>query len=440
MSVDVRHGDCLDHLRSLADESVDACVTDAPYGLGKEPPIVDVMTAWLAGEVYKPRGAGFMGREWDAYVPGPEVWREVFRVLKPGGHLLSFFGTRTYDVGTLSIRLAGFEVRDQIDWLYGQGFPKSLDVSKAIDKEAGHWRGRAGAVTSENGSMGGPNYERTDKGEPVTDEAAQWEGWGTALKPAHEPIVLARKPLAAGTVAAQVLASGTGAINVDGCRIPTSDNLNGVAYSGGSRPRAAMGLDGRAGGTGSMLEAGGGRLDPSKFTQPIGRWPANVVLDEEAGAMLDAQSGNLAGRGNKGPSKRVCRPDHVFGMDHSDGDCGGHLTYDSGGGASRFFYCAKASVSERVADGHETVKPLSLMRWLVRLVTPPGGLVVDPFGGSGTTALACLAEGMSCIVMEREAKYVGVIRERLAGVGVAVGNVETETKRDPKAGQMGLFG
>ena len=387
-TIEIREGDCLDLLRALPPDSVDAIVTDPPYGLGSPPPIADVLRAWLAGDEYRPRGRGFMGHAWDAFVPGPEVWSECLRVLKPGGHLLAFFGSRTVDVGGLAIRLAGFEIRDSLCWLYGTGFPKSLDVSKAIDKAAGAEREVVG--------IGGTG------------------GWGTALKPAHEPIVMARKPLRERTVAAQVLATGTGAINVDACRIETSDNLNGGAYSGGSRP--------------TDFFDGLGRIEGG-FQQPVGRWPANVVLDEEAAEMLDAQSGRPAARGNKGPSRRVHKSSQIYGIEQSNGDCGGHQTYDAGGGASRFFYCAKASKAERgEGNGHPTVKPLALMRWLVRMVTPPGGLVADPFAGSGSTLLAAREEGFDALGFEREPAYAAIARGRLgppdpcaAAEGVLVG-------------------
>lgn len=229
--------DCLLGMRTcLADNSIDAVVTDPPYGLSKEPDMMEVMKHWMNGDDYVHTGSGFMGKTWDSFVPGPSIWKEVFRVLKPGGHLLAFFGSRTYDLGTLAIRLAGFEIRDQIMWVYGSGFPKSLDVSKAIDKAAGVERivigrsnngiaGGTGEFTSGNAGTAGYKGE-FDLTIATSDEAKQWSGWGTALKPAHEPICVARKPLS-GTVAENVLMHSTGALNIDGCRVPTDEQIKG---------------------------------------------------------------------------------------------------------------------------------------------------------------------------------------------------------------------
>lgn len=340
-----------------------------------------------------------------AFAAWCETWaREALRVLKPGGHLLAFGGTRTFHRLTCGIEDAGFEIRDCLSWLYGSGFPKSLDVSKAIDKEAGHWRGRDGAVVSENGSMSAANYERTDKGERGIDAARQWQGWGTALKPGWEPCVVARKPLA-GTVAENVQAHGTGALNIDGCRIRMSDEDRAV-------------VDTRSGaGFGTNQCAHGGRDEGERFTSsPRGRWPANVALDEAAAAMLDAQSGERASGARKPGEYGGIGSGPIYG----EGGATDLPGIDANtGGASRFFYTAKASRADRTSGGlanntHPTVKPTDLMRWLVRLVTPPGGLVLDPFAGSGTTLVAARAEGFRAIGIEREEEYAAIIADRLS--------------------------
>jgi len=394
-AVTLYHSDCLDALRNLPDNSVHAIVTDPPYGLANTDPVhvTKTLLKWSNGERdYIPGGAGFMGKAWDSFVPPVAVWDECLRVLKPGGHLLAFAGSRTHDLMGLSIRMAGFEIRDSIAWLYGSGFPKSLDVSKAIDKAAGAMRGVVGSKlgqpgyslapsTGENlyaGSFGGTGDPEKESQitAPSTPDAVTWQGWGTALKPAHEPIVVGRKPFA-GTVAANVLAHGTGGINVDGCRV---QYVNDADREQTRVPEPIQHNDARG-----VYQAGNGVGRTGSIFEPAtaGRWPPNVVLDGSQADTLD---------------------------DMTKGQ----------GGASRFFpvfrYGPKAPKSERPeVDGvkHPTVKPLDLMRWLVRLVTPPGGTVLDPFAGSGTTAEACVIEGFKCIVIEREAEYLPLIVQRI---------------------------
>lgn len=334
------HGDNLEILKTLRDSCIDSVVTDPPYGLSREPNMEEVLHRWLAGADYTHTGGGFMGQVWDSLVPGPAVWREVLRVLKPGGHALVFTGTRTYDLTVLATRLAGFEVRDQLAWMYGSGMPKGLDY--AADQVESRRRGRR---------VPRPEFAGHD----------QEKGFGTCLKPAQEPIALLRKPLA-GTLARNVLEHGTGGINVDGCRVS-------------------------------------------------GRWPANVILDDEAARVLDGQTG---------------------------------------GRASRFFYCSKASAAEREAgladmpltcptevtgrrpgsagqnnpragmpgsrprrNTHPTIKPIALMRWLVRLITPPGGIVLDPYAGSGSTVIAANAEGFQALGIELDEHYCEIARRRV---------------------------
>lgn len=460
------HGNCLDALREMPDASVDAVITDPPYGLANTTPgrVVETLTRWAAGDrEFIPEGAGFMGRRWDAFVPPPAVWDECYRVLKPGGHLLAFAGARTFDLMGISVRFAGFDIRDGIAWLYGSGFPKSHDVSKGIDRldaaEARHaraqhftaWMRTTGLTSARineltNTDMGG--HYLTDKSQPHvatadlfdvlrphmpevpedieqlvaertvesqnyaaravtgqhtkpaaaqvwrnnvdgggiapaterrdeahTEEARRWQGWGTALKPAFEPIVVAQKPFR-GTVAANVVAHGTGAINIDANRIGTE----------------------------------GGE------TTGKGRWPANIVLDESQAAELDRQAPTAGASGRaSGPTLAGATSGTVAYGARGGTDIPAPF-YGDTGGASRFFYVAKAPGSERPeAEGtmHATVKPLALMQRLIRLVTPPGGTVLEPFAGSGTTLEAALREGFDVVGIEREAEYLPLITQRL---------------------------
>src|SRR5699024_837442 len=288
-------------MNAMPPESIDAIVTDPPYGLSNTDPgsVADTITKWAGGDRdYVPTGRGFMGKSWDAFVPPPAVWDECLRVLKPGGHMVVFAGSRTHDLMGLSIRLAGFEMRDSLAWLYGSGFPKSHNVSLSIDKAQGHAnRGRAIPTASsyQASDTDQKNKLTSNKVEAYaakTDEAKAWEGWGTALKPAFEPIVLARKPLAEKTVARNVLAHGTGAINVDACRIAMSDEDRAVINN--------MGGFGQAGwrGQGSVTY---NTNNPDNPMVPIGakahsagRWPANVLLDHHAAKALDQQTGELS--------------------------------------------------------------------------------------------------------------------------------------------------
>ena len=390
----ILHGDCREVLSAGTAESIDAIVTDPPYGLS------------------------FMGKGWDHGVPGVPFWTEALRVLKPGGHLVAFGGTRTYHRLACAIEDAGFEIRDCLMWLYGTGFPKSLNVSKAIDKAAGAERIITGQTDPrgkydkstrkarvEDNRLISTGSDEVNVTAPATDAAKQWDGWGTALKPAWEPIILARKPLA-GTVAANVTEHGTGALNVDGCRVasgtrpnrePDRGRMTGNAWQGG--------IDGSLCGS----KANGATTQ--------GRWPANVVLDEEAGEMLDEQSGERqAGafpqRITQASQFRTNEERHV------------RIECDSGG-ASRFFYCAKASKKERgEGNTHPTVKPQALMRWLVRLITPPGGKVLDPFMGSGSTGVAALAEGFEFIGIDQSEEYVAIAERRLDKAGTGADDVD----------------
>ena len=374
------NADCFEALKNIASNSIEAVVTDPPYGLGACTPaqVAECLQAWSSGKTWKPRGSGFMGKAWDAWVPPPELWREVLRVLKPGGHALVFAGSRTQDLMGMSLRLAGFEMRDVIQWLYGSGFPKSHDVSKALDKSQGFNVSSDGYSpnfknTTHGRGMGGGR--KTNVSKPQSENGKQWEGWGTALKPAYEPALLVRKPLS-GTVAQNTLDHGCGGLNVDGCRIETDEDLNGGTYS---KPTGVQE---------SYFSGLRNRVD-KEFVQPTGRWPANIILDEQASEQLEQQAGT-----------------------------------------SRFFYTAKASKSEREAglsteegraNTHPTVKPIDLMRYLIRLITPPHGIVLDPFMGSGSTGCAAALEGVSFIGIEREPEYFVIAQQRVAYWG---GDVE----------------
>jgi DNA modification methylase len=407
MTYEILHGNNLDILPTLADSSIDAIVTDPPYELG------------------------FMGKKWDtsgiAY--NVELWRECLRVLKPGGHLLSFGGTRTWHRIAVAIEDAGFEVRDSIAWMYGSGFPKSLDISKAIDKAAGAEREivgqhRAGIAKTETtfGDDGWANKGQPyDLTAPSTPEAKQWEGWGTALKPAFEPVIVARKPLI-GTVAANVLEHGTGGLNIDGSRIGTEGGTQGA----GEGPQSQVYGNGLNGERGKPVEG-------------LGRWPSNVILDEYTAGLLDEQSGDRPG--GTFPAKRGQAVNTSFASGQET--VGGQRSMGDKGGASRFFYVAKASKRDRnegldelpikrpdtrtesgmgtfeekgvqpQRNFHPTVKPTALMRYLVKLVTPPGGVVLDPFTGSGSTGKAAILEGFDFIGIEMTDEYLPIIEGRL---------------------------
>ena len=401
-------GDCRQVLRTMADNSVDAIITDPPYELG------------------------FMGKSWDSTGVAYDiaVWQECLRVLKPGGHLLAFGGSRTYHRLAVAIEDAGFQIRDQIMWVYGSGFPKSLNISKAIDKAAGAEVkiGKAFKVAGEYGNreLRDPETQGKDRDEmrhsAVTDEAKRWEGWGTALKPAHEPIVMARKPLD-GTVANNVLVHGTGGINIDGCRIETNDKWEATGRQSAPSQTLMGGFD--------------GSLNVSvSTTHSQGRFPANFIHDgsDEVLELFPQSNGGAFPKKSNVPTGR-----------HYEGGWGavdnGSRTEMGNGSAARFFYCAKASkkdrnegldgFNDRVAGGmqgrsngslgsitmnknhHPTVKPTDLMRYLCRLVTPPNGMVLDPFTGSGSTGKAATLEGFNFIGIEQSAEYVEIATARI---------------------------
>ena len=388
----VLHGNCLEVLKTLEDNSVDSIVTDPPYELG------------------------FMGKKWDStgIAYNVDLWKECLRVLKPGGHLLAFGGTRTYHRMVCAIEDAGFEIRDCIQWLYSTGFPKSHNISKAIDKKLGAEREKLGIAPTTRAKTDVDNqilnWGGHGKGKihyvtkPATKQAEQWEGWGTALKPANEPIVLARKPLSEKTVADNVLKWGTGGLNIDGCRIGTE--------GGGTRCNKRDELGNCLGHPDRKGTAYGVTYHAKESEGVEGRFPANVILDEEAGQMLDEQSGITK-------SGKVKTDKEAYEGTSNTGFLRGKSTsqnqHGDTGGASRFFYCAKASKKERgEGNNHPTVKPIALMEYLIKLVTPPEGIVLDPFIGSGTTAIASLNTGRSFIGIEKEKKYFDIANERIA--------------------------
>jgi len=378
VTIDLRHGDCLAIMREMPDASVDAVVTDPPYGLA------------------------FMGKRWDYDVPSVDIWAECLRILKPGGHLLAFAGTRTQHRMAVRIEDAGFEIRDMIAWVYGSGFPKSLDVSKAIDKAAGAERTEVvGKSTRHGGGIvgAGTSYEINPEVPmlyaPATDAARQWQGWGTALKPALEPVTVARKPLV-GTVAANVLEHGTGALNVDGCRIGGEPSPSVRRRAGGAPNMSA-----------SMYRSEAHKHDLSRYEEQrpgemLGRWPANLIHDgseEVVGLLNDAARFFYCAKASKADRDEGCeglivKDVHRYGAGLGEG--------------------IDPNAPARNRNHHPTVKPTALMQYLCRLVTPPGGIVLDPFAGSGSTGKAAALEGFRFIGIEREAEYVEIARARIA--------------------------
>jgi len=397
------NNDCIAAMKEMPDNSVDSIVTDPPYELG------------------------FMGKSWDSsgIAFNIEVWQEALRVLKPGGHLIAFSGSRTYHRMAVAIEDAGFEIRDQIMWVYGSGFPKSHNISKGIDKAAGAERNRElkwVAIASGSGNYGGGakggEMAMVADDVAITDAAKQWQGWGTALKPAHEPMVLARKPLI-GTVANNVLTYGTGGLNIDASRVGSEVLTNPPASAS----------------TNDSNSIGDGWRDDAKPTTATGRWPANFIhdgSDEVVALFPDTKSFATYTRSSKATANIDWNP--------KDADTE-QLGFGDSGSAARFFYCAKASkrdrnegldgfeekyvardngFSDKISDTnkpranhHPTVKPTTLMQYLVRLVTPPNGTVLDPFMGSGSTGKACAYEGFDFIGIEQSAEYVEIAKARI---------------------------
>tara|TARA_R100001509_G_scaffold113836_1_gene69026 strand:+ start:3870 stop:5159 length:1290 start_codon:yes stop_codon:yes gene_type:complete len=417
-------GDSLEVLKDFEDNYFDSVVTDPPYGLA------------------------FMGKKWDYDVPQVELWKEVYRVLKPGGHILSFAGSRTYHRMAVNIEDAGFEIRDMLGWLYGSGFPKSHNIGKAVDKLQGNKREVVGIKKNYQNKKGKDGYmlnsDRIDLQD--TKGNSKWEGWGTALKPAHEPIVMARKPFNT-SVAENVLKHGTGGINIDECRVGTEkreNNFNDFTNQSGNQF-----------GNGKEIKKIG-------TTIVEGRFPANIIHDgseEVLEIFPETKSGKLK-HNSEIQRKGMSSDGSSFNSKNSGFNVNkgqGLANFGDSGSAARFFYCAKASKAERnmgldelstkqttgggggignylddinSASGkygsekapqknyHPTVKPIKLMEYLVRLVTPKEGIVLEPFAGSGTTLIACKQQGFNYIGIEREQEYCDIAEARLKGVQV----------------------
>jgi len=425
-------GDSVDKLKELEDNSVDSIVTDPPYGLS------------------------FMGKKWDYDVPSQEIFEECLRVLKPGGYLLSFAGSRTYHRMAVRVEDAGFEIRDQIMWIYGSGFPKSMNIGIQVDKKLGNQREVVGEKVrgdvekaKENGAgyLADPANRNNTKQfgygtQTITKGNSEWEGWGTALKPAHEPIVMARKPLSEKTVVNNVLEWGTGGINIDESRISTDEVITN--HSRGAESAISKGKYGDS----KEQET---HQTPS---QTLGRFPANIILDKEAGRILDEQTGELSTVGS--PKKIDNSKTSIFGA-----GVPGFQMYGDKGGASRFFYCPKTSKTDRnegldefedkyyaagnqakaelkrgnvefnsnkgkgkderhnhnqvgvSKNNHPTVKPTDLMLYLIRLITPKGGTTLDPFMGSGSTGKAAVRGGFDFVGIEREKEYMEIAEARI---------------------------
>jgi len=444
-------GDCLEVLKTIPDNSVDSIVTDPPYGIS------------------------FMSKKWDYDVPSVEIWIECLRVLKPGGHLLSFAGSRTYHRMAVRIEDAGFEIRDQIMWIYGSGFPKSHNIGKAVDKLQGNEREVLGtkAEFSLDGAKRNPNNHR-EIGEagkeiqheygykqgwdtPVTKGQSEWEGWGTALKPAHEPIVLARKPLSEKSVALNVLKWGTGGLNIDVSRVEFEDTPNAA-----TNPLYRQQNDYKMPEKGQESNGSVSFTSSKNDISTLGRFPANIIFDEEAGLILDEQSGI---------TKTTPNNNYKHSNTETDSNTftsrGTYTPREDKGGASRFFYCPKTSKKDRdegldefeekaqrqssggsrdfnarcancgkkfigspetickcdnpITDNtvfkkknnHPTVKPTALMEYLIKLVTPVKGLVLDCFLGSGSTGKGAIRNGFDFIGIEREEEYMRIAEARI---------------------------
>lgn len=391
MNYALMQGDCLEALKLLPDDSIDSLVTDPPAGIS------------------------FMGKSWDGDKGGRVEWiswltqvmSECFRVMKPGAHGLVWALPRTSHWTATACDDAGFEIRDVVTHLFGTGFPKSMNISIAIDKQAGAMKARGKAFVSAGAGerkdlQGTTGAEAFERHEGITDSAKQWQGWGTALKPASEHWILIRKPCSEKTVAANVLKWGTGALNIDGSRIGLGDGEKNpsIARYNSMPQKGANGWE--------HANRGGNFDETTAASMSLGRFPANLILDEEAARLLDEQSG--VSPSNVRQNKKGSQSNGVTGWLGSDVN-----PPNDSGGASRFFYVAKASKSDKGADNtHPTVKSSKLMSYLIKMITPPQGVVLDPFMGSGSTGVAALAGNFVFIGIEREDEYCKIAEARLS--------------------------
>lgn len=410
--------DCLEALKQLPDNSVDSCVTDPPYGLSKEPNITEVLTKWMNGEPYDHGHKGFMGKEWDSFVPHPDIWKEVYRVLKPGAYALVFAGTRTQDLMTIGLRLAGFEVRDVVEWLYFSGFPKSMDISKALDKRAGAERVVVGSSSNPNGKSGGYTGERykekrvtafgvvqdqPEKTAPSTDLAKKYEGWGTQLKPAHEPIIMVRKPLEKKTVVDNVLEYGTGGLNIDASRITFTDEKDQKGVMNGNDEPSSF--------TSDVYELGMAKtLHKRGHGNEQGRFPANAITLEDD--QFYSKFFNITPQElSKKASKKDRNSDYLG--NEIDLEEKSFVQFQTANGTSGKASSLSEGRKTKYRNTHPTVKPVPLMEWLVKLITPESGTVLDPFSGSGSTLVAAKKNGFNYIGCELSKEYVEIIKARL---------------------------
>jgi site-specific DNA-methyltransferase (adenine-specific) len=398
-------GEAADVLPHLSD--IDSCVADGPYGLS------------------------FMGKAWDYDVPKADLWALIHAALKPGSHVVNFASARTYHRMAVEVENGGFEIRDQMMWLYGSGFPKSRDVSKDLDAKRGFKREVVGTVTcpgyADAAALHGAQTQNVREfaklsSDPISDEAKHWEGWGTALKPAHEPIVLARKPLPTKRTPTyrNLIDHSVGALNIDGCRVASADDNPSIFRRKGSINHLSDPSASESEAEGKLVS----RQSPEAYRAPrkgeeLGRWPANVIHDG-SDVVLSEFPNVRTGKGSK----------YQRGLNaiysHRRIEEGAEVSANGGddGSAARFFYCAKASTKEREfglevkpgerANKHPTVKPLALMKWLCKLITPPGGMILDPFLGSGSTGVAALQDGFRFIGIERDQKSFDIACARIA--------------------------